>query len=84
MASSDTVENETLKDKEAAFSGSLTMAATDSGTVSAVVDAKKHLESVRSPNTIRPALGKMAKIFTVSGHFSEVNQEQIDRVRMSK
>jgi len=87
MASADTIEDETLRDEdvEAALSGclsTLTMAS-DSGTVT-VVDAKEQMKSIISPNTVRPALGKVAKIFKVSDRFSEVNQEQIDRIRMSK
>ena len=55
---------------------------TDSGTIT-IVDAKEHIEPTQdAPSSVK--LNHVAKIFTVSGRFSEVNQEQIERVRMSK
>jgi len=79
------IEDGSNADEEGAPSGqrgTAVASTTDSGKVT-VVDAKEHIESEVEPADAI-GLDHVAKIFTVSGRYSEVNQEQIDRVRMSK
>jgi hypothetical protein len=51
-----------------------------------LVDPKEHIEDDPrlSTVTIRPGMEDLAKLFITSNRIEEVNQEQLDRVRMSK